>query len=339
MVKKVSLKDIAQRVGVSTALVSYVLSGNEEKGRVGKATAEKIRQAAEALNYQPNHIAKSLKTGKTNTIGLIVADISNPFFASIARGVEDEASRFGLTTIIGSSDESAEKLKNLVDVFVKRQVDGFIISPAEHSEETVSYILSLGIPICLIDRHFNSVKSSYVVTDNLESMRNAVTHLVQQGYKHIAYISYESNLRHMRDREEGFKEASREIKSEIFKIHYAKQHIELGDTIGEILAQDRVDAIVFATNTLSVAGLKYLRQHNVRIPKDMNVSCFDSSEVYDFFEHPITHVRQPIDQLAKASVNTVVELIKNPGQQVENRVLHSELVSGGQDADRAMPNR
>src|SRR5690606_9754723 len=108
MLKKVSLKDVAQKIGVSTALVSYVLSGNEEKGRVGKDTAERIRQAAKELNYQPNHIAKSLKTGKTNTIGLIVADISNPFFASIARGVEDELSKYGLTTIIGSSDERLE---------------------------------------------------------------------------------------------------------------------------------------------------------------------------------------------------------------------------------------
>ncbi|MGO1595850.1 MAG: LacI family DNA-binding transcriptional regulator [Sphingobacterium sp.] len=328
MVKKVSLKDIAQRVGVSTALVSYVLSGNQEKGRVGKATAEKIRQAAQELNYQPNHIAKSLKTGKTNTIGLIVADISNPFFASIARGVEDESSRSGLTTIIGSSDESAEKLKKLVDVFVKRQVDGFIVSPAEHSEDTISYILSLGIPICLIDRHFEQVKASYVVTDNRESMRNAVSHLVQGGYKNIAFISYQSNLQHMRDREQGFLEASRDIRSTVFKIHYTKQHTELRSTIGQLLKAKEVDAIVFATNTLSVAGLKYLRQQDVQIPEDLNVSCFDSSEVYDFFQHPITHVRQPIDQLAKESVKILVEQINQSGHEIEGCVLSSELVCG-----------
>lgn len=326
MVKKVSLKDIAQQVGVSTALVSYVLSGNQEKGRVGKLTAEKIRQAAKELNYQPNHIAKSLKTGKTNTIGLIVADISNPFFASIARGVEDESNRSGLTTIIGSSDESADKLKKLVDVFVKRQVDGFIISPAEHSEETIAYILSLGIPICLIDRHFDQLDASYVVTDNRDSMRNAVDYLVKNGYENIAYISYQSSLKHMLDREKGFLEASRAIESQVFRIHYTKQHTELPATLRKIVAGKQVDAVVFATNTLSVAGLKYLRQHQVHIPKEMNVSCFDASEVYDFFDHPITHVRQPIDQLARESVKIVVEQINQPGRILESCVLRSELV-------------
>ena len=325
MVKKVSLKDIAQKIGVSTALVSYVLSGNEEKGRVGKVTAEKIRQAAKELNYQPNHIAKSLKTGKTNTIGLIVADISNPFFASIARGVEDESGHFGLTTIIGSSDESTEKLKNLVDVFIKRQVDGFIISPPDHSEETIEYIISLGIPICLIDRHFEHVNSSYVITDNKESMQTAVSHLIEMGYKNLAFVAYKSSLQHMKDREQGFLDASSAIQSNVYKINFSKQQQELGQVLEEILNDQKADAIVFATNTLSVAGLKYLTQKEIQIPKDLNVMCFDFSEVYDFFYHPIIHVKQPIDQLAKESVVALTQQMKE--NTIQKKVLSSELIA------------
>lgn len=325
MVKKVSLKDIAQKIGVSTALVSYVLSGNEEKGRVGKETAEKIRQAAKELNYQPNHIAKSLKTGKTNTIGLIVADISNPFFASIARGVEDESGQFGLTTIIGSSDESPEKLKNLVDVFIKRQVDGFIISPPDHSEETIDYIISLGIPICLIDRHFEHVNSSYVVTDNKESMGKAVSYLIELGYKNLAFIGYDSGLQHMKDREQGFLDATASIGSKVYKINFNKQQAELGKNIQYILKTQKADAIVFATNTLSIAGLKYLTQQGVQIPDDLNVMCFDSSEVYDFFYHPIIHVKQPIENLAKESVTILTSQMKE--NTIQKKVLSSELVA------------
>lgn len=325
MVKKVSLKDIALKIGVSTALVSYVLSGNEEKGRVGKETAEKIRQVAKELNYQPNHIAKSLKTGKTNTIGLIVADISNPFFASIARAVEDESGKYGLTTIIGSSDESPEKLKNLVEVFIKRQVDGFIISPPDHSEEIIEYIISLGIPICLIDRHFDHVKSSYVVTDNKESMQNAVSHLLGMDYKNLAFIAYNSALQHMKDREQGFLDATSEIYSQVYKINFSKQHDELASTIEVILNEQKADAIVFATNTLSVAGLKYLTQHEVKIPQDLNVMCFDFSEVYDFFYHPIIHVKQPIEQLAKESVTILFNQMKE--EHLQQLVLNSELIT------------
>lgn len=325
MVKKVSLKDIAQKIGVSTALVSYVLSGNEEKGRVGKATAEKIRQAAKELNYQPNHIAKSLKTGKTNTVGLIVADISNPFFASIARGVEDESSHYGLTTIIGSSDESTEKLKNLVDVFIKRQVDGFIISPPDNSEETIEYIISLGIPICLIDRHFDHVDSSYVVTDNKSSMTKAVSHLLDLGYKNLAFVAYNSSLQHMKDREQGFLDASSKVNSKVYKINFSKQQVELNGAIDEILNTQKADAIVFATNTLSVDGLKYLTQQGIQIPKDLNVMCFDFSEVYDFFYHPIIHVKQPIEQLAKESVIALTQQIKD--NTIQKKVLNSELMA------------
>lgn len=325
MLKKVSLKDVAQKIGVSTALVSYVLSGNEEKGRVGKDTAERIRQAAKELNYQPNHIAKSLKTGKTNTIGLIVADISNPFFASIARGVEDELSKYGLTTIIGSSDERLEKLKNLVDVFIKRQVDGFIISPPENSEATIEYIISLGIPICLIDRHFDHVNSSYVVTDNKESMENAVRHLMELGYKNLAFIGYDSCLQHMKNREQGFFDATTSIESKVYKISFSRQQQELGEIIEEVLNIQKADAIVFATNTLSIAGLKYLTQQGIQIPKDLNVMCFDSSEVYDFFYHPIIHVKQPIDQLAKKAVSILISQMKD--NLIHQKVLTSELIT------------
>jgi len=326
MAKKVSLKDIAQHLGVSTALVSYVISGNEEKGRVGKETAMRIKQAALELNYKPNHIAQSLKSGKTNTIGLIVADISNPFFASIARGVEDESSQFGLTTIMGSSDESPEKLKKLVDVFIKRQVDGFIISPPENSEETIEYIMSLGIPLCLIDRHFKHINSSYVITDNYQSMFAGVKNLIEKGFKHLSLISYNTQLQHMIDRKAGFKDAAKDMVTDVFEIDYANQHQELKSVVYEILDGQKTDVMVFATNTLSVAGLKILTQRGVQIPKDLEVLCFDASEVYDFFYHPISHVKQPTDVLAKESVRILVNQMKDI-ERKEGLVFNSNLVS------------
>jgi len=124
MERKVSIKDIARHLGVSTALVSYVL--NNKADRVGAEMAEKIRQAAIQLNYRPNLIARSLQSGKTNTLGLIVADISNPFFSHIARIIEDEAKRSGYTVIFGSSDESVEKSQALLDAFLNRQVDALM---------------------------------------------------------------------------------------------------------------------------------------------------------------------------------------------------------------------
>ena len=121
MGKKVSLKDIAKEVGVSTALVSYVLN-NLKEGRISKEIALRIREVAHQLNYRPNQIAKSLKTSKTFTLGLIVADISNPFSSTLARIVEDEANKFNYTVIFGSSDENQQKSAKVIDTLLNRQV-------------------------------------------------------------------------------------------------------------------------------------------------------------------------------------------------------------------------
>ena len=129
MSKRVSLKDIAKEVGVSTALVSYVLN-NLKEGRIRKEIAERIREVAKRLNYRPNQVARSLKTRRTHTIGLIVADISNPFSSSLARIVEDEAAKVNYTVIFGSSDETAAKSEKLIDTLLNRQVDGLITAGA-----------------------------------------------------------------------------------------------------------------------------------------------------------------------------------------------------------------
>src|SRR6476469_3766675 len=133
MKKKVSLKDIAQKVGVSIALVSYVLN-NKKQGRISEEISKKIRDTAQKLNYRTNQIAKSLKTNKTNTIGLIVADISNPFYSALARIIEDEAEKYNYTVIFGSSDENLKKSEKLIDIFLNRQVDGLIYAASENSE-------------------------------------------------------------------------------------------------------------------------------------------------------------------------------------------------------------
>ena len=137
MKKKVSIKDIAAHVGVSTALVSYVLN-NKKEGRISKEVTAKIKQAAIDLNYQPNQIARSLKAQKTLTIGLIVADIANPYSSQIARIIEDEAQNNGYSVIFGSSDESASRTQDLIMLLLNRQVDGFIIAFPEYAASRVS---------------------------------------------------------------------------------------------------------------------------------------------------------------------------------------------------------
>src|ERR1700712_340567 len=176
MIRKTSLKDIAAAVGVSTALVSYVLN-NKKEGRINKQVAEKIRATALAMHYRTNQIARSLKTSKTNTIGLILADISNPFSAALARFIEDAADKFNYTVIFGSSDENPEKYKKILNALVNRQAEGLILSPPEHAEQQISMLQQQQIPFVLIDRYFPGIETNHVVLDNYKAAFEGTQHL------------------------------------------------------------------------------------------------------------------------------------------------------------------
>ncbi len=332
MKKHVSLKDIAQRVGVSTALVSYVLSGKEREARVGQEIAEVIRKTAAELNYQPNHIAKSLKTGKSYTIGLIVADISNPFFATMARQIEDEAKRDNYTAIFGSSDERPDKMRALLDVLIKRQVDGFIIAPTEGSEDHVRYLQQLRIPFVLVDRHFPEIDTNYVCADNHGAAYQATTHLIRKGHRAIGLVAYRNQLVHMLDRERGYRQALED--HGIAAPQPAVLHVGF-DRVADDLARDLpgflgggrpMDALLFATNTLSLEGLKRLGRLGYRIPRDLAVVCFDESDPFDFFYCPITHVRQPVAAIATRAVRVLVDQIQDGERRAEHVVYDAELV-------------
>ena len=133
MIKKTSLSDIAQKLGVSKTLVSLVLNGKGKEHRISDVVCKKVMEVAREMNYQPNQLAKSLRTGKTNTIGLIIADIANPFFGKLGREIEKEAARKGYRVMFCSSDESAEKSKLQIEMMLQGHVDGFIISPPMNS--------------------------------------------------------------------------------------------------------------------------------------------------------------------------------------------------------------
>jgi len=329
MNKKVSLKDIAKAVGVSTALVSYVLNNKEKEARVGKEIAEVIRKKAAELNYQPNQIAKSLKSGKSFTIGLIVADISNPFFANIARTIEDEAKKNNYTVIFGSSDESAEKSQDLMDVLIKRQVDGFIIAPSEGSESQINYLAKAKIPFVLVDRYFPKIQTNYVVTDNFQAAYDATQHLIENGYKRIGMIAYKSNLIHMKERIRGYKSAMKDhaLKSLLREVTYSRAGQEIQEKMGELLfAKQTIEALFFATNTLSIHGLKFLNNKRLRVPDDVAIVCFDEGDAFDFFYCPLTYVKQPLIEAGRQAVKILIDHIGSADEAEKQVLLAADLI-------------
>lgn len=332
MSKKVSLKDIAEAAGVSTALVSYVLNDKEEEARVGKDTALRVREMAKKMNYQPNQIAKSLKSGKSQTIGLLVADISNSFFGNLARAIEDEAKKRGYTVLFGSSDENLEKSRRLIDTFTNRQIDGFIIAPAEGTASQLENLKAAHIPFVLIDRYFKDLETSYIVVDNFKATYEATKHLLQQGHQKIAYVCYKNKLQHTEDRYHGYVQALRDQgidddENLVFEVEY-NSPADFRNRFIDLLRPDRgAEAILFSTNTLSIMGLKIINELDFAIPEDIAVFCFDQSESYDLFYCPISYVKQPLTEIGKEAVRVLFEQLNGKKVGEQQVMLDVEIVA------------
>ena len=329
---KVSLKDVAKYLGVSTALVSYVINNKEKEARVSDKMVKKIRDAVVKLNYQPNQIAKSLKSGRTNTIGLIVADISNPFFSNIARIIEDEARKKGYVVIFGSNDESAEKSQDLLNVFQNRQVDAYIIAPAENTENQIISLQQTGLPVVLIDRYFPKVDVDSVHIDNYKAAYNAVTHLIKSGRRKIGMMAYDTKLPHIVDRKNGYKAALKDhgirFRTELLKeASYQQIEKDVAEKMNELLfPEQKVDAFFFATNSLAVESLKIIYQAGIKVPEELAIIAFDESDAFDFFYCPLSYVSQSLAEMGKEAVNMVIERLKDQAKKHKNIIIKEKLV-------------
>ncbi|KYP14201.1 LacI family DNA-binding transcriptional regulator [Flavihumibacter sp. CACIAM 22H1] len=340
MEKKVSIKDIAKHLGVSTALVSYVLNNKEKQARVGPEMAERIRATAKEMNYQPNLIARSLQSGKTRTIGLIVADISNPFFSNIARVIEDEASLNNYTVIFGSSDENAEKSASLINALIKRQVDALIIAPAENTEEQLSLLSQRKFPYVLIDRYFNTLDANGVRINNFLASYKAVKHLAKQGYTKICMIAYQTKLPHMEDRKQGFLKAMEELQLPLHENSLRESSYEaIQEDVALIMHQlldtkkERPDSFLFATNSLAINGLKEINKRKIVVPDELGIISFDESDAFDFFYCPLTYINQSTERIGKEAVRILMnQLEKKPehsptGLDTTQIVIDAQLVT------------
>lgn len=314
MKKKVSLKDIAQAVGVSTALVSYVLN-NKQQGRISEESARRIRETAKALNYRTNLIARSLKTNKTHTIGLVIADISNPFFARLARLLEDEAEKKDYTVIIGSSDENPDKFARLLDTFRDKQVDGLILAAGAACEPCIRELVDQSVPFVLVDRYFPDMKTNFVALHNYNAAFKAVSHLLERGYRRPALITYQTRLHNITERKRGFRAACKA--AAITVPPQAIRELAMKNSLPEIQkAVDAVlkaplsaDAILFASNALAVQAVKYINSLDIKVPQELGLVGFDETEALDLFYAPLTFIRQPLEEMAAQALDILLNRI------------------------------
>ncbi|MFT4023351.1 MAG: LacI family DNA-binding transcriptional regulator [Flavihumibacter sp.] len=315
--KRTSLKDIAERVGVSTALVSYVLN-NKKEGRIGKAIAARIRETAQAMNYRTNQIAKSLKTNKTMTIGLVLADISNPFSSAIARVIEDAANELRYTVLFGSSDENAGRFRRLVDIFRDHQVDGLILLPPNGVSEDIRRLYAQRVPFVQLDRYYPASPGSVVALDNFAAAMEGTALMLSKGRQKIGLIAFETQLYHLHQRKLGYQQAHQQLgltPDPALVVELGVHHLEktVPAAIDNLLGKG-VDGLLFVSNTLSAIALRHLNQLPVRVPDDLSVVSFDENELLDLFYAPLTYLRQPLQEMGRKAVELLLSSMENPQQ-------------------------
>ena len=332
--KKVTIKDIAKEAGVSQALVSFVMS-NKNKGerayRVNDDTARHVLEVADKMDYQPNMSARALKNGRTNTIGVIVSDISNPFFAEIARDMENKAYQKDYSVLFGSTDEDPDKLKKIVRVFVDKGVDGLVIVPCQHSEDTLRNVVHSGIPTILLDRTMDGIDIPSVTLNNRKAGHEMTERLVRRGYHHIDMISYDMDITNIKEREQGMVDAMLEAGLEgYFRIHRISHHENRQevDKIVKDAGERGGEAFIFATNTLAVRGMTAMFRGGFNIPQDFGIACFDYNSAFDIYGTDLIYARQPIEEFAFRSMDSLFTLIgpDNGEEPPSSIVLDAEIV-------------
>lgn len=315
--KKVSLQDISQELGVSKSLVSFVMNGRAKEMRVSDSMSKKIMAKAEELGYKANHLARALRTGKSYTLGLIVADIANPFFSKLARSIENEAIKFNYSVIFGSSDESSEKSKNLMDVFLDKKVDGLIICPSANDKKHLVQLHENKVPFVLVDRYFSDIKSNVVIVNNGKGAEEIIENHIKKGYKRIAFVGNNLDLINAQLRLEGYKEALKRNKIVIDEL-LIKEVLFNGieensqKAIQELLSLDPpIESIFFANNHLTSIGIRYIKDFNKSNDFIIDICSFDGFDLIELMDISMVYGVQPIDELGQKSVDLMMELIKS----------------------------
>ncbi len=249
-----TINDVAEEAGVSVATVSHVINGTRY---VSNELTERVEEAMEKLGYRPNAVARSLKTNKTQTIGLIASDLSNPFFSSLLRGVEDSALKEDYSLIVCNTDETLDKEKLYIDVLSGRKIDGLLIAPTGKSDENLRSLQKRNIPMVFIDRKAKGIEADAVLSDNVSGASEATRHLVDLGHKKIGIILGLMSVSTTRERLEGYKkvlgEEGLEYDPDLVK-HGFSQVTGGAQAAEELLSLNSPPSAIFSTNNLMTIG-------------------------------------------------------------------------------------
>jgi len=308
-----SLKDIANELNLSKTTVSWVLSGQAQQKGISESTASKVIEHAMKVHYQPNLIARSLNTGVTKTIGLILPSISDSFYSEVAWEIENEARMNGYSLMISSSKSDIDREDAMIRLFKAKGVDGIIIAPTKRSKVEIQRLIDESYPLVTFDRYFPELNATYIIINNRDSSYMLTKHLVNKGCRRIAILTTNPHLTTMNQRREGFEDALRESKitpnpnlyGEVNFVDYEKHIYKVLDDIFKNVPD--VDGFFFTTHILALEAFQYF--HDKGIKPNYEFASIHELPIFKVLAPKINVARFPIEEIGRNAVNLLIEQI------------------------------
>ncbi len=300
-----TLKDVAAYVGVHPSTVSRVLHGKENL-KISKKTNDKILKAVKELNYVPDFTARALRMKKSFTIGLIVPDILNPYFARIVRRVEQLGFEKKYTVIVCNTEENQDKELLFLNQLISRGVDGIILAPVQDRNDHIVELIDKKIPLVLIDRIFDDLKVDSVITNNADSVINAVSHLVKLGHKRIAFLRGQKNIYTIKNRLDGYFQALEKFnlkKNNKFIVGDGFEFEDGYEATQKLLKLPKLPTAIISSggDLVTLGAIKAIYENGLKIPDDISLVAFFDSLYSPFLATPLTtisHFRKRIGEEA-----------------------------------------
>ncbi|WP_406385232.1 LacI family DNA-binding transcriptional regulator [Streptomyces sp. NBC_01618] len=320
-----SIKDVAAEAGVSVATVSRVLNSHPSVSPDARA---RVLAAVHVLGYRPNAVARSLRTDRTRTLGLVISDVLNPYFTELARFVEEEARALGYSVIIGNADERPDLQEHHVRTLLDRRIDGLLVSPADGSSPLMPGAAGSGTPMVFVDRWIQGVDVPVVRADGRDAIRDLVAHLHRLGHRSLAIIAGPATTTTGNERVEAFREALREHGLALPDAYIGRgdYRADSGRHITErFLDLPEPPGIVFAAdNPMALGALDAIRARGLRVPRDIGLAAFDDIPWFLHTDPPITAIAQPTGELGRAAVRALVDIVE--GRSPQSVTLPARLV-------------
>jgi LacI family transcriptional regulator len=321
-----TIRDVAAAAGVSPATVSRVLNGKVE---VAQHLRDRVTTAVARLGYRPNGLARSLRTQATQVLGVVISDITNPFFTAVVRGVEDAAQAAGYSVILANSDEDLAKERQYLEVAAAEQFAGVVLSPASSQRTDISLLDQYGIPVVTVDRRLrlNSVDS--VLINNYGAAKVATSHLAEQGCRRIALISGPTSTTTGERRLAGFRAALKQagLRGDPSLVKRADFRVEGGYTAAmELLSSPRPpDGLLVSNNLMSIGALQAIGELGLHLPEDLAFAAFDGIGMARALRPTLTVVEQPTYEIGTCAAELLLQRVRGDQEEHRSVVLPAHL--------------